>query len=318
MTTTPVLASTWSFGHIGHDAAWPALDAGGSASEAVAAALLAVELDPRVDSVGVGGIPDASGTMALDSAIMRSPGHWAAVCGVRSTGAPSTICAALLDDFDRALRVGEGADTYARARGITLHDPWSDVSRAFWARHASRIASPHRQHPFTIPIVDDDSGALFPTDERQWSRHDTIGVLALDRRGDLCAGTSTSGIPLKPVGRVGDSAIIGQGLYVLPGVAAAVATGTGELIASTCLCFDVVSRLHAGAAPVEALRAALAFCLSQMTPRPHEQIGVTCLTAAGVVASGALRPGYRTAVRTSVGPGAHDTDCVLLMSEDQA
>ena len=310
MAHTPVMASTWSFGRIGHEAAWPALAAGGTALDAMFAALWAIEVDPRVDSVGVGGIPDASGTMSLDGAVMLSPAKWASVCGVESTGAPSAICRALLEDFDRSLRVGRGADAYAAHRGVECVDPWSDGARKFWEVTKSQVSSPHAQHPFTIPIVDDDSGALFPSDERQWSRHDTIGTLVLDADGTLCAGTSTSGTPLKPVGRVGDSAILGQGLYTLPGVGAAVATGTGELIASTCLSYDVISRLASSGDAVAAVRGALEFSMSQMTPRPDEQIAVVCLTATGEVASAALRPGFRVAVMGEAGAAYREVDWV--------
>lgn len=307
----PLVLSTWSFGRIANDAAISALSTGGSAEDAALAGLAAVESDPRVDSVGRGGLPNAAGIVELDAALMASPSRWASVCGIRSTGRPSALLRPLLEDFGRALRVGEGADAYLAHKGLPREPVWSDGNRHFWTAFAERITSPFSPHGVRLPFSDNKEGSLFPVDELQWRHHDTVGVLVIDDSQHCVAATSTSGTPLKAPGRVGDSPIVGHGLYCLPGVGAAVATGTGELISSVCLCFDTVRRLAEGSSPSEAARKALVELSRQLSPCDTDQVGLLCISARGDVGAAALRPGFRAVLSTPGSCEVRDPDYVV-------
>ncbi len=313
----PLVLSTWSFGRIANDAAMGVLNSGGRAEEAALAGLAAVESDPRVDSVGRGGLPNAAGIVELDAALMASPSRWASVCGIRSTGRPSAVLPHLLEDFDRALRVGEGADAYLAHKGVPVEPVWSDGNRKFWSAFGARIPSPYSPHRFRIPFSDNEEGSLFPVDEQRWSHHDTVGVLVIDNSQCCVAATSTSGTPLKPPGRVGDSPIVGHGLYCLPGIGAAVATGTGELISSVCLCFDTVRRLADGYSPMEATKTALAELSRQLSPSDTDQVGLICVSAGGHIGAAALRPGFRLVVSTRTSCEVRNPDYVVHRAIDE-
>ena len=151
-------------------------------------------------------------------------------------------------------------------------------------------------------------------DESRWDGHDTIGTLALDGAGTLAGACSTSGTPFKLPGRVGDSPIIGHGLYVdtASGGGAATATGTGELIMAVCASFLVVESMRRGASPLEAIRVALERITSRAALKPHHQVALLALDHAGGWASGALRPGFLCSVRDRDGSRVVEPNFVLV------
>ena len=146
--------------------------------------------------------------------------------------------------------------------------------------------------------------------------HDTIGVLAIDEAGVLAAGCSTSGLAFKVPGRVGDSPIVGHGLYVLPGIGAVTATGTGELISGTCVSFVAIEAMRNGATPFEAVASSLDRVDNLEGLESYHQVALVAMDSKGTVASGALRGGFRAAIHDEQGGRVVDPD-VVVRPDDQ-
>ncbi|MCH2162460.1 MAG: isoaspartyl peptidase/L-asparaginase [Phycisphaerales bacterium] len=290
----PILASTWSFGAAANDAAWPVLDREGALA-AVEAACRHADLDPTIDSVGYGGLPDAEGRMALDGAVMLDPRRFGGVCGLRRHQHPASVGRLVMERTEHGLLCGEDADRFADAQGMPQADLLSPEARDTWEAWKSNPTQrdDSRDGAARIRPMDDGrgGGSLFG--------HDTIGTLALDGQGILAGGCSTSGLAYKVPGRVGDSPIVGHGLYVLPGVGSATATGAGELISGICASFLAVETLRRGGSILDAVAEVLERADGLDGLEPHHQVGVVVLDSNGGVASGALRGGFRAAIRTA-------------------
>jgi N4-(beta-N-acetylglucosaminyl)-L-asparaginase len=338
--TASLLISTWSFGQRGNDSAWPAFAAGGSALDAVERVCAHVDGDPAVDSVGFGGLPDARGRVSLDGCIMLSPARCGSVCCIRRFMHPVSIARRVMEKTAHVMLAGDGAEAFADSEGFMHADLLSaDAQDAYhkWLKHHAPVnqsrdrgqaasANPAPLRPIDVP---GSGGRLFfhpapgkderershhlPIDpEDRWRHHDTIGVLALDSDGTLAGACSTSGTPFKLPGRVGDSPIIGHGLYVDPHIGAATATGTGELIMGVCGSFLVVECLRRGASPIEALRTTLQRIIDSYPLRPEHQVALIALKPDGTFASAALRPGYKTSIRTAHRDEVIEPDLLML------
>lgn len=259
MTHQSLVLSTWRFGLTANAAA---LACGGNALDAVEAGCCAVEADPSVDSVGVGGIPDASGRVSLDGCVMLSPARCGAVCCVREHLHVVSIARRVMEQTPHIMLAGDAADAFAREQGFESANLLTDKARQTYEQRRENTA------------------------------HDTIGVLAIDSDGRLAGACSTSGTAMKLPGRVGDSPIIGQGLYVDPGVGAAVATGAGELITGLCATFLAVELMRGGATPLDALKEVLARAVSAYDLADDDQIGLIALRPDGQWAGAALREDF--------------------------
>jgi len=324
----PLLLSTWSFARRGHDHAWPALSGGGTALDAVETVCRVIEADPEVDSVGFGGLPDAEGGMSLDACVMLGPGRIGGVAGVRRHLHVTTIARAVMERTSHALLVGEGADAFAERCGIEPADLLAPDAAEAWSRWRRAPADVDQSRDGSaIPRpVDVDGGRLFGpaagTDPAgsgtlgPESGHDTVGTLAVDRAGVVAGACSTSGTPYKCPGRVGDSPIIGHGLYVEPGIGAATATGSGELITGVCGSFLAVEVLRRGGSPIDAVTEVIARVVAlgrvELELRPHHQVAVIALATDGRWATGALRPGFKAVIRTTERHEAVEADHVEL------
>lgn len=290
------MLSTWSFGAKANGAGWPVLvSPGGTSLDAVEAACRAVESDPEIDSVGVGGLPDASGEVSLDGCIMLSPERSAGVGYVRRFDHPVSIARQLMQRTRHKLLVGAGAERFAEEEGFEpVPSLLTDAARAQWtAWRVGRPAAPR-------------------------GPSDTIGVLALDASGILAGACSTSGTRFKLPGRVGDSPIIGHGLFVVPGLGAAVGTGTGELFMGTCASFHAVELLRGGASPAEAAAGAVRRIADSFRLQAGDQAAIIVLTHRGEWSSAALRPRFQVALRTRRRDELLDPDHVLLSDPDRA
>jgi isoaspartyl peptidase/L-asparaginase-like protein (Ntn-hydrolase superfamily) len=146
-------------------------------------------------------------------------------------------------------------------------------------------------------------------------RHDTVGVLALDSSGVLAGACSTSGLPFKLPGRIGDSPIIGHGLYVDPRHGAAVATGHGELIMGVCGTFLAVDEMRRGASPATAAAEVIRRVIENYHLRANHQVGLIALAPDGRWSSAALRPGFKVAVRTADRDELVGTEQVLMAGD---
>ncbi len=276
----PIILATWTFGKIATAAGWPYLGGpNGSSLDAVEQGCRAVESDLEVTSVGRGGCPDRSGEVSLDASIMQSPSRCGSVCYVRRFEHPVTIARMVMERLRIVLVAGDGADRFAMRQGLPPCNLLTESAQERWRKWAQEHPdlqcrddapyvppSNHEERSAgdcpnfrlsengTVPLPCDDE---FPCDDENLPHnrhHDTVGVLAIDSSGTLSGACSTSGLPFKAPGRVGDSPIIGHGLYVDPRRGAAVATGKGELIMGVCGSFLAVELLGRGASPADAAR----------------------------------------------------------------
>ncbi|MCE2881132.1 MAG: isoaspartyl peptidase/L-asparaginase [Planctomycetaceae bacterium] len=319
------IASTWSFGLRANEEAWPHLVSEGALA-AVEAACAFADRAPDIDSVGYGGLPDASGRVSLDGCVMLSPARCGSVAGLRSHLHPVSVARRVMERTPHVMLVGPDADAFADAQDLARAELLSPEARATyekWLREGGTVDQSKDSGLGFEPLrpVDrrhGDDGRLFggsdgvPADEARWKHHDTIGCLAIDARGVLAGGCSTSGTPFKVPGRVGDSPIIGHGLYVDPAAGAATATGMGELIMGVCGAFLVVESMRRGASPLDAVRDAVERIAKTYPLEPHHQAGFIAMGRDGRVASAALRPGYRTAIRDAEGARAVEPDFVAI------
>ena len=320
------IVSTWSFGLRANEAAWAHVSVG-RALDAVETACAWADAAPDVDSVGFGGLPDASGRVSLDGCVMLSPARCGSVAGLRSHLHPVSVARRVMERTPHVMLVGADADAFADSEGMARADLLADSARATfekWRAEGGTLDQsrdgPSRTLGFDpLRPVDrrhGEDGRLFggglPEDEARWRHHDTIGCIALDAAGTLAGGCSTSGTPFKVPGRVGDSPIIGHGLYVDPAVGAATATGTGELIMGVCGSFLVVEAMRRGATPAEATREAVCRLAAAYEVQPHHQAVFLAMAPNGDFAAAALRPGYRTSVRDAAGARAIEADFVAI------
>jgi isoaspartyl peptidase/L-asparaginase-like protein (Ntn-hydrolase superfamily) len=239
-----IAIATWPFGQSAVKAAAALLDQGRPALDAAIAGAQVIEDDPAVMYVGYGGLPNAVGTVQLDACVMDGRTlACGAVAGVENVRHVAALARRVMERTPHILFVGEGAKLFAVQQGFPLENLTTPESLAVWqklkARARRRI---------------DGLGAGLPTPP---TGHDTVTVLALDRKGSLGGACSTSGLPLKVPGRVGDSPLIGHGLYVDNEAGAAGATGTGEEIIRIGGSLAVVEAMRGGASPQEACERAI-------------------------------------------------------------
>ncbi|MEM7262895.1 MAG: isoaspartyl peptidase/L-asparaginase [Planctomycetota bacterium] len=320
MKTSPVLLSTWSFAQRANDAAWPTLARQASALDAVEAVCRHVEEDPTVDSVGYGGLPDHQGRMTLDASIMLSPSRSGAVCAMSNYLPVISVARAVMEHTRHALLAGSGAEEFASAHGFDARDLLSPAALKRWqAKRTERglpSAPPERsaegghdyEWPDAIPATDPSGDEALIEPEG----HDTVGSLALDAHGVVAGACSTSGLAFKRPGRVGDSPIIGQGLFVEPGIGGAVVTGLGELATGVCAAHVAIESLRNGDEPKRAAVAPLERIVEHFDLHPQHQLAVLVLAADGGWSAASLRPGYVTSVRTAAGSRVVRPETILF------
>jgi len=214
----------------------------------------------------------------------------------------------VMERTPHVMLVGEAADEFADLHGEPSRELVSDAAREAWERWRAApptldAAAAQARDRALRPVDSGDpgAGALFGSharNETRWHDHDTIGSLAVGADGQLAGACSTSGMQWKVPGRVGDSPIIGHGLYVEPGVGAATATGTGELIMGVCGAFLAVEEMRSGATPLEAARTVVERIGRSYRIEPHHQTAFVVVGPDGTVGAAALRTGFLVAVRT--------------------
>lgn len=259
--TEPVVIATWQFGKAACDEAWGTLVAGGSALDAVEAGACVTEDDPAVSSVGFGGLPNCQGVVELDAAIMDGPSHAAGAVGaIVGIGRAASVARAVMERSPHAMLAGPNATRFALHAGFRCADLMSDESRRAVQARLARPSSPEVAHF---------------ADQRSPRSHDTIGICALDQNGNLAGACTTSGLAWKLPGRVGDSPLIGSGVYVDNEVGAAAATGNGDEILKVCMSYRVVMLMESGFDPQRACEEAVRYLLRK---RPaHQAHGAACI-----------------------------------------
>ncbi|MBC5801261.1 MAG: N(4)-(beta-N-acetylglucosaminyl)-L-asparaginase [Candidatus Eremiobacteraeota bacterium] len=239
--------------------------------DALIAGVNIVELDPLDDSVGYGGLPNADGVVQLDASCMHGPKHRAGAVGaLEGVRTPSLVAKAVMEQTDHVLLVGRGAQEFARDVGFTTEPDLNTAhSRALWLEWKRRTDPDHYLDPAKRALVGARAGESMIRDGLVDVAHywGTINCDGINARGDLCGVTTTSGLAWKIPGRVGDSPIIGAGLYVDNEVGAAGSTGRGEANLYGVNSMFIVERMRAGRHPKDAAMDALRRVRSQTIER---------------------------------------------------
>jgi N4-(beta-N-acetylglucosaminyl)-L-asparaginase len=233
---------------------------GSDALDAVIAGVNIVEDDPNDVTVGYGGLPNEDGVVELDAAVMHGPTHRAgAVAALRNIKNPSRVARTVMERSDHVLLVGEGALRFARAHGFPEENLLTDRAREAWLQWKENLSQKDDWLPAHTPEDRDIGMRLHPDPQDAFGaffRHTgTIHCSALDARGDVSCVTSTSGLAFKIAGRVGDSPIIGAGLYCDNAVGSAGSTGRGEANLVNCSSRMIVDLMREGKSPEQACLA---------------------------------------------------------------
>lgn len=283
----PLVISTWNFGLAANEAAWKILNNGGRALDAVEAGAKVPEADPTETSVGYGGLPDRDGFVTLDACIMDESGNCGSVAFLQDIVHPISVARAVMEKTPHVMLVGDGALQFAVANGFRrkkLLTPESEKAWKEWSKKAEYK-----------PVINIEN-------------HDTIGILALDQAGNVSGACTTSGMAYKMHGRVGDSPIIGAGLYVDNEVGAATATGMGEEVIRIVGCHLVVELMRQGRTPDEACREAVTRIVKKNPEKAKTlQVGFLALDKQGNYAAYCLQKGFTFAVHSSAGNKLYDS-----------
>ncbi|MCB9235683.1 MAG: N(4)-(beta-N-acetylglucosaminyl)-L-asparaginase [Bacteroidia bacterium] len=274
----PVVISTWNHGMPANRAAWTILRDGGTALDAVEQGVRVVESDPESTSVGYGGRPDRDGHVTLDACIMDHLGNCGGVAFLEHIKNPISVARKVMEDTPHVLFAGEGALEFALSKGFVKENLLTEDSRLAWQEWLK--TSQYK------PIINVEN-------------HDTIGMLALDLNGNLSGACTTSGLAYKPHGRVGDSPIIGAGLFVDNEIGAACATGMGEAVIRVAGSHTVVEMMRQGHSPTEACRLAVLRVIKKHDPALiHDlQVGFLALNKKGEYGGYAIHKGFNFALR---------------------
>ena len=274
--------------------------------DAAIAGVHLVEEDPDDTSVGYGGLPNAEGVVELDSAVMHGPTCRAgAVAALRGIMHPSKVARLVMQRTDHVLLVADGARRFARMHGFKEEDLLTDRAREIWVRWRESLSNLDDYLP-PHGVEDRDIGAAFRRQEEHWG---TIHCSAINAAGDLGSVTTTSGLAFKIPGRVGDSPIIGAGLYCDNNVGAAGSTGRGEANLENLSCFLIVERMRAGDSPEQACLFACQRIadntklkrLKDEDGRPAFNVSFYALNKAGDVGGARIRGQGRMAVADASG-----------------
>jgi N4-(beta-N-acetylglucosaminyl)-L-asparaginase len=238
--------------------AWEILKNGGTAVDAVEKAANVIELDPEDTGVGYGGLPNEKGIVQLDASFMDGKTYSAgAVASLEKIKTPASVAKLVMQHTDHVLLVGTGALEFAKAWGFQEEDLLTEKARKIWLRWKEEMSSSDdwgAPEHLKKKVKPDAYWRNFPEVENHYG---TVNVLAIDLNGDIAGCTTTSGLSFKLNGRVGDSPIIGAGLYVDNEVGAAGATNRGEEVIKSCGSYYVVLKMREGRTPQQACEDAL-------------------------------------------------------------
>jgi len=269
----PVICSTWNFGLPANELAWKVLDNGGKAMDAAEAGARHAESDPENNSVGFGGLPDEQGNVTLDACVMDKNGNAGSVAFIQNIKHPVSVARKVMEETKHVMLVGEGARQFAISKGFEEINLLTKESQKAWEK--------------------------WKKEQREMTHHethDTISVLVQDKNGDLAGACTTSGWAYKLHGRVGDSPIIGAGLFVDNEVGCAAATGLGEEVIKTTGSFLVVELMRQGYDPTKACEDALNRVIKAHNGNPDFQIGYIALRKDGEIGSACLKWSFEYAL----------------------
>ena len=294
---TPVVVSTWDSGITANNGAWPILQRGGRALDAAEAAGRASEAEPSC-CVGLAAWPDRDGRVTLDSCIMDGNGDCGAVSFLERIKHPVSVARKVMETTPHVLLSGEGAQRFAVASGFPLESgvlsPEAEKEWKKWLEKSKykpeiNIESRKTVSQFAPYFFDDGS-----------PNHDTMGTVAMDSSGKLAGMVTTSGMAFKLRGRVGDSPIIGAGLFVDNEVGAATSSGVGEEVIRICGTHTVIEQMRFGRTPEEACREAVRRVVKGDPAKAKElQVGFVALSRKGEIGAFAVQKGFSYSVTNS-------------------
>jgi N4-(beta-N-acetylglucosaminyl)-L-asparaginase len=287
--TGPIVLSTWVHGLEANKAAWEVLSKGGKAVDAVEKGVRVTENDLTNRSVGIGGRPDRDGHVTLDACIMDEQSRCGSVAFVEGIKHPISVARAVMEKTQHVMLVGEGAEKFAIENGFeTAKTPLPEVKKEWqeWKK---------------------ENKDLFKKPEINHENHDTIGMIAMDANGDFSGACTTSGWAYKLHGRVGDSPIIGAGLFIDNEVGAATASGLGEAIIRIAGSHTVVELMRQGYSPVDACKEAV----NRIIKKHKDLTGLQCCFLAidknGNYGGYSVYNGFNFALRTNTEEKMVDT-----------
>jgi N4-(beta-N-acetylglucosaminyl)-L-asparaginase len=274
----PIVLSTWDFGMKANEEAWVILSQGGRALDAVERGVRLTEADPSERSVGYGGRPDREGKVTLDACIMDENANIGSVAALQNIKHPISVARAVMEKTPHVMLVGEGALQFALTQGFPEENLLTTESEKEWREWLK--TSKYE------PVVNIEN-------------HDTIGMIALDSNGNLSGACTTSGMAFKMHGRVGDSPIIGAGLYVDNEIGAATATGHGEEVIRTVGSHLVVELMRQGHSPQkaceEAVKRIIKFTQNRGKSLDNIQVGFIALNKKGEYGAYCIHGGFNYA-----------------------
>lgn len=276
---SPLVISTWIHGMEANAGAWSVLENGGAALDAVQKGVAVTESDMNNRSVGLAGRPDRDGHVTLDACIMDHDSRCGSVAFLEDIQHPIDVARAIMDNTPHVMLVGEGAQKWALENGFSKVD-------------------------FEVPIPEvrkDYENWLIKSEYKTGvnvENHDTIGMLALDASGRMAGACTTSGMAYKIRGRVGDSPIIGAGLFIDGDVGGATATGVGEAMIRTAGCASVVESMRRGASPEEACYEIVQRILKKHPGVNGMQVGFLAMNMQGEYGGYSVYNGFNYALRS--------------------
>jgi len=302
-TTKPIVISTWDSGMPVNAAAWKVLSAKGTALDAVEAG--ARHIEDKIDCcVGLGGYPDRDGIVTLDSCIMDHQANCGAVAGIERIKHPVSVARMVMEKTPHVILVGAGAQQFAIENGFTLEitELSEDAKKAYaeWLKKSeykpvinienlpAGQAGKKQNGPFAPNFFEDGT-----------ANHDTMGLVAMDATGNLSGAVTTSGMAFKLHGRVGDSPIIGAGLFVDNEIGAATSSGTGEEVIRICGTHLVVEFMRQGYSPEMACKKAVERIVKRDKEKAKTlQVGFLAMNKKGQYGAYAIQKGFVFSVKS--------------------
>ncbi len=295
----PIVISTWNEGLEANKAAWKILNSGGRALDAVEAGVMVTEASQNC-CVGLGANPDRDGFVTLDASIMDENFNCGSVAFLERIKHPISVARRVMEKTPHVMLVGIGAQEFAVEEGFPLEpqELSDEAQKAYdnWLKKSE-------YKPPAINIENDGNkknhGPFAPSryDDGTWN-HDTIGMLAMDAHGNLSGSCTTSGAGFKMRGRVGDSPIIGAGLYVDNEVGACTSTGQGEDVIRVAGSHAVVECMRQGLSPEEACKKIINRIIKIKGEKAKDiQVAFLAINKKGEVGSFAIHKGFNYALR---------------------